>query len=179
MWQPIAVSIPHPKHDGAPCSTRHPAASACRLAALSCRSRSGTTALRVVRNARSPDICLEMLFELVVARHFVKLTVFFVEAEPPAFFLREERRQRGSWLVDLLPVGDACDIHGFPGVFDGIDDAIVADPDAPFVHAAFELLASGGPGIASQLFDARRYAPPSNREAWKAPFSALSLRASL
>jgi hypothetical protein len=72
----------------------------------------------------------------------LSLPFFFVEAKPPAFFLRKERRQRGSWLVDLLPVGDACDVHGFRGVFDGIDDAIVADPDAPFVHAAFELLAS-------------------------------------
>jgi hypothetical protein len=39
-------------------------------------------------DARRFDASVEIFFELVMARHFIDLAVFFAEAEPPAFFLR-------------------------------------------------------------------------------------------
>jgi hypothetical protein len=41
-------------------------------------------------------------------------------------------------------------------VFDRVNDAVVADADAPLVYATDELLASTGPRIVGQFFDAGR-----------------------
>jgi hypothetical protein len=45
--------------------------------------------LAVVRTADSFDIGVQIFFELVMAGHFIQLAVLFVEAQPPALFLRK------------------------------------------------------------------------------------------
>ena len=61
-----------------------------------------------------------------------------------------------SWLVDFLAVSDACNIHGFFVVFDRINDAVVANANAPFIHAAFVLFTPGRARIVGKYFDAPR-----------------------
>jgi len=43
-------------------------------------------------------------------------------------------------FVDLASMGNARDFHFFLFVIDGVDHAIIADADAPFVRSAPELL---------------------------------------
>jgi hypothetical protein len=57
-------------------------------------------------------------------------------------------------LVSFAPVSDARNVHGFSGVVDDVNDAVVADSDSPFAIAAFELLAAGRPRVQFEPFEA-------------------------
>jgi hypothetical protein len=43
----------------------------------------------VLRDASGVDVGVEILFELVMAAHFVQLTVLLMQPQPPAFFWQE------------------------------------------------------------------------------------------
>jgi hypothetical protein len=45
--------------------------------------------LAVVLDARRLNVSVEILFQLVVAGHFIDLAVFLAQAQPPALFLSE------------------------------------------------------------------------------------------
>jgi hypothetical protein len=50
-------------------------------------------------------------------------------------------------------VGDAGNLHDFLFVINGIDYAVIADADAPFISSAFELFAALGSGVRGERFD--------------------------
>jgi hypothetical protein len=55
---------------------------------------------------------------------------------------RRRRYSSRSALVHLAPVRNAGDTDDLLGVVNGIDDAPVADPNAPMVFVAFKRVAS-------------------------------------
>jgi len=61
-------------------------------------------------------------------------------------------------LICIAPVRDPRHIDGSGGIVNDVNDPVIADTNPPFLIAALEFFASGGPGIGRQIFETRNNA---------------------
>jgi len=89
VWQPIAIAITALEARRRTMRQRSPRniglTESCAAFPITERNKRPLT---VVRNTSRLDVGVQIFFELVVARHLVELTAFFMQTQPLEFFLR-------------------------------------------------------------------------------------------
>jgi hypothetical protein len=118
VWQLIAVAILALAHPGAAytrhrCARQRPRPEFLRLSDRGAEQRN----FAIIRDTGGLDISVQILFQFVMARHFVYLAAFLTAA-PPAFFLRkvvlDRERDDGPNAAKVYVITARMHNHGDP-----------------------------------------------------------------